>query len=81
MPINTDPVFHKGIHTYVATYIRPNPEHPGLYSHENEWELFLVTYHKTRNGIPVKAKKQAPRFKSVGFFPSLDACKAFLGIE
>lgn len=76
MPTKNDPVFHKYGQTYIAEYLPDD----GSSTHGGEWRLFVVTYHKTRNGKPVKAKKQAPRFKRLGYFSSLQACKDHLKI-
>lgn len=72
---------------FVAEFVSPSPDGPGLVKHENEWRLALPTYHTHREGRPLKRSRsqQRARLKLLGFFPTVEECQKevlrYLAIE
>jgi hypothetical protein len=60
-----------------AYFIYP-ADRPGLVKHENQWCLRRQSRHSHRQGRPIKAKKQRPRYKVLGYFDALDSMREFV---
>lgn len=55
---------------FQAEYMGNNP----TVKHFGKWRLYQLTYHSHRQGRPIKAARQQPRYKVLGYYLSQDDC-------
>lgn len=55
---------------FQADYMEDNP----AVKHSGEWRLYQLTYHTHRQGRPIKATRQQPRYKVLGYYGTSDEC-------